>query len=125
MRAAGTRALSLAAVLTAAALAGRAQERTASSADPRVGLKAGLRDAGEAARNIEKLASMPKPEGFFDPKAPAGPVTPPERDEKAAEAEAAASQSTAGQGAATPSGTAGETPAKPAQPPGSTLGFAN
>ena len=36
--------------------------------DPRVGLKAGLRDAGDAARNMELVASLPKPEGFFDPK---------------------------------------------------------
>ena len=48
--------------------------------DPRVGLKAGLHDAGEAAKNMERLASTPKPEGFFDPKAPGGPAIPPERD---------------------------------------------
>jgi hypothetical protein len=36
----------------------------ASSADPRVGLKAGLYDAGEAAFGLEKLASLPKPPGF-------------------------------------------------------------
>jgi hypothetical protein len=47
--------------------------------DPRVGLKPGLRDAGEAARNMERIASLPKPEGFFDPKAPAGTPTEPER----------------------------------------------
>ncbi len=47
--------------------------------DPRVGLKAGLRDAGQAARNMELMANLPKPEGFFDPEAPAGAVTPPER----------------------------------------------
>jgi hypothetical protein len=52
-----------------------AQER----ADPRVGLKAGLRDAGQAARNMELVASLPKPEGFYDPKQPAGEPTPPER----------------------------------------------
>ena len=46
--------------------------------DPRVGLKPGLRDAGQAARHMELVASLPKPEGFFDPKAPAGDVTPPE-----------------------------------------------
>jgi len=46
--------------------------------DPRVGLKAGLHDAGEAARNMERIASLPKPEGFFDPKAPAGRASPPE-----------------------------------------------
>jgi hypothetical protein len=49
--------------------------------DPRVGLKGGLRDAGEAAFNLERVASLPKPEGFFDPKAPAGNPAPPERPE--------------------------------------------
>jgi hypothetical protein len=46
--------------------------------DPRVGLKAGLRDAGQAARNMELVASLPKPEGFFDPGKPAGDPTGPE-----------------------------------------------
>src|SRR5271170_5359155 len=36
----------------------------APSADPRVGLKAGLYDAGEAIFGLEKLASLPKPAGF-------------------------------------------------------------
>ncbi|HZR25546.1 MAG TPA: hypothetical protein VFA59_18260, partial [Vicinamibacterales bacterium] len=48
--------------------------------DPRVGLKAGYMDAGEAAKNLEKVATMPKPEGFFDKEAPAGTAMPPERD---------------------------------------------
>jgi len=48
--------------------------------DPRVGLKAGYLDAGEAAKNLEKVASMPKPEGFYDPDAPAGTPQPPEPD---------------------------------------------
>jgi hypothetical protein len=51
----------------------------APSTDPRVGLKPGLRDAGEAASNLKRIASLPKPKGFFDPKAPAGDPTPPER----------------------------------------------
>jgi hypothetical protein len=46
-------------------MSGRAQERPA--ADPRVGLKAGFSDAGQAARNLEIIASLPKPEGFNDP----------------------------------------------------------
>ena len=46
--------------------------------DPRIGLKAGLRDAGQAARNMELVASLPKPEGFFDPSTPAGETTEPE-----------------------------------------------
>lgn len=40
--------------------------------DPRVNLKAGFYDAGEAALNMERVASLPKPEGFFDPKNPQG-----------------------------------------------------
>jgi hypothetical protein len=35
-----------------------------SSDDPRVGLKAGLYDAGEAASGLERIASLPKPPGF-------------------------------------------------------------
>jgi len=46
--------------------------------DPRVGLTPGFRNAGEAARNMRLVATLPKPEGFFDPKAPAGTPTPPE-----------------------------------------------
>jgi len=42
------------------------------SPDPRVGLAAGLHDAGSAAMNLELLASLPKPGGFFDPENPAG-----------------------------------------------------
>jgi hypothetical protein len=50
--------------------------------DPRVGLKAGLHDAGEAAKNMERISSLPKPAGFFDPKHPGGepiPEPPPAR----------------------------------------------
>jgi hypothetical protein len=54
----------------------------ASSSDPRVGLKAGLYDAGEAAFGLEKLASLPKPPGFapgnFIPNLQPPPPTPPE-----------------------------------------------
>jgi len=71
----------LAALVLSAAMHGAAQQTPAAPAtnDPRVGLKPGLHDAAEAARNIEKVANLPKPEGFFDPKAPAGSVAPPER----------------------------------------------
>ncbi len=71
----------LAALVLSAAMHGAAQQTPAAPAtnDPRVGLKPGLHDAGEAARNIERVANLPKPEGFFDPKAPAGNVAPPER----------------------------------------------
>jgi hypothetical protein len=36
----------------------------ASSSDPRIGLKGGLYDAGEAAFGMEKITSLPKPPGF-------------------------------------------------------------
>jgi hypothetical protein len=71
------------AAVSAAVLTGAAQERAAK--DPRVGLKPGLKDAGEAARNLEKVSTLFRPEGFFDPKAPAGTLTPPERDPNAPE----------------------------------------
>ena len=41
------------------------------SPDPRVGLAAGFRDAGEAIYNMDLLVSLPKPDGFFDPDNPA------------------------------------------------------
>ena len=50
--------------------------------DPRVGLKPGLKNAGEVAHNLELIASLPKPSGFFDPQNPAGQATPPETPEK-------------------------------------------
>src|SRR3954463_1481697 len=49
-----------------------------STNDPRVGLKAGLHDAGEAIRGLERVASLSNPSGFFDPKQPAGAPTPAE-----------------------------------------------
>ena len=42
-----------------------AQETT--PPDPRVGLKAGIEDAGVAALNMELVAHLPKPEAFSDP----------------------------------------------------------
>jgi hypothetical protein len=82
------------AVVLAAAVAGVAQERPSPPAatDPRVGLKAGLRDAGEAARNMERIGGVPKPEGFFDPKSPAGEPTPAEREARTPGGENAAAE---------------------------------
>ncbi|MBZ5558657.1 MAG: hypothetical protein LAO77_15400 [Acidobacteriia bacterium] len=68
--------LSLAVASTCAVMT--AQQAPPSKDDPRIGLKAGLHDAGEAARNMERIASLPKPDGFFDPNAPGGGVIPPE-----------------------------------------------
>ena len=61
------------------AVMAQAQQAPPDSKDPRIGLKPGHTDAGVAARNMELVSNLPKPPGFFDPKAPAGSVTPPER----------------------------------------------
>jgi len=42
------------------------------SPDPRVNLRAGFDDAGEASLNMQRVASLPKPDGFFDPANPQG-----------------------------------------------------
>lgn len=42
------------------------------STDPRAALSAGFRDAGEAISNLELMAALPKPAGFFDPLNPSG-----------------------------------------------------
>ena len=73
-----SRMLCVSAALAAAAIAVHAQD-TPASKDPRVGLKAGLHDAGQAAWNLELVASDGKAPGFYDPKSPVGSPTPPER----------------------------------------------
>ena len=84
MNAVAARMFAVVPALLCLVVAGAAQEKPGSPAaqDPRVGLKPGLRDAGKAARGMELLVNVPKPEGFFDPKAPAGTPTRPERDPK-------------------------------------------
>lgn len=54
------------------------------SSDPRAGLSAGYKNAGEAALNIELLAALDKPSGFFDPENPSGlpPKKPKKEDDK-------------------------------------------
>lgn len=42
------------------------------SPDPRVNLKAGFDDAGQASLNMELVVALPKPAGFFDPANPQG-----------------------------------------------------
>jgi hypothetical protein len=78
------RVICLSAALVAAAAVGVAQDRPAPPGpatnpnmnDPRVGLKPGFKDAGQAARNMELVASLGKPNGFFDPSNPSGAPTP-------------------------------------------------
>jgi uncharacterized protein (DUF305 family) len=41
------------------------------SSDPRAVLEAGLHDAGQAIENLQLVASLPRPSGFFDPRNPA------------------------------------------------------
>jgi uncharacterized protein (DUF305 family) len=54
------------------------------SADPRAGLSAGFRDAGQAISNLELVASLPRPPGFFDPENPSDlqPQMPAEDDDE-------------------------------------------
>ena len=56
------------------------------SGDPRVGLAAGFRDAGDAISNMRLVAALPKPTGFFDPQNPAQ-LQPAIEDEDAENAE--------------------------------------
>lgn len=61
------------------------------SSDPRAGLSAGFDDAGEAISNLERVASLPKPVGFYDPQNPSElPPKPPESDKKESGADKAA-----------------------------------
>ena len=61
----------------------QAQQAPPDPKDPRIGLTPGHTNAGVAAKHMELVSNLPKPPGFFDPKAPAGSVTPPERPEGA------------------------------------------
>ncbi|MGH9409682.1 MAG: hypothetical protein ACRD1V_09545 [Vicinamibacterales bacterium] len=68
------RIVSCSVALFSAVLVGAAQSaQTPASNDPRVGLKPGLHDAGQAARGMELVTSLGKPPGFVPaPAAPAG-----------------------------------------------------
>jgi hypothetical protein len=98
MKAVSFRFAGLAAAVLSGTFAGSAQQPSSTgpqppplpasaASDPRTSLKPGLRDAGVAAGNLELVSTAWKPEGFFDPKAPGGEATPPERNRGAAEAE--------------------------------------
>ena len=53
------------------------------SDDPRAGLAAGFDDAGQVLMNLELVASLPRPPGFYDPGNPAD--LPPERPQEEAD----------------------------------------
>ena len=55
------------------------------SPDPRVRLAAGFEDAGQALWNMALVATRPKPEGFYDPRNPAGRPVPVESESEPAE----------------------------------------
>ena len=76
-------ALTAAALLSCGIAMIGAQSRGATTGkpDPRVGLKAGVRDAGQAIRNLELVSSLGKPAGFFNPETPLGNPIQPERPE--------------------------------------------
>jgi len=114
MKSAATWFLCFSTILIVLVSQGGAQQQPATAADPRVGLKPGFQDAGTAIRNMELVRSLPKPDGFFDPKAPAGSPTPPEPPPN--------SQNNQGQAAAEPPAPPEGTPPQP-QPSG--LNFAN
>jgi hypothetical protein len=80
MRSVAVRLLGISAVVVGVAIAAAAQEPAGGKAgpDPRVGLKPGIKDAGVAASNMELVSALGKPDGFFDPKNPAGESIPPE-----------------------------------------------
>jgi hypothetical protein len=68
MRSVAKKILCVTGALLALVTVGGAQApSTTTKTDPRVGLKGGLTDAGVAAKGLELLASLPKPEGFVDP----------------------------------------------------------
>lgn len=72
-RASGTliSTLMLAAALSAASIAGaQVQSSTGNNADPRLSLRPGAADAGEAASNLELVGHQPRPDRFFDPADP-------------------------------------------------------
>jgi hypothetical protein len=124
MKSRGASFLSAAAVLLAVAVTGVAQERATGQGanDPRVGLKPGLHDAGVAAWNMELVSTLAKPDGFFDPAAPAGTASAPETP-PAATASGSADAAPAQTGAPAAPGDA-PSPA-PAARPGGGLDFAN
>jgi len=57
------------------------------SSDARAGLSPGFEDAGQAIMNLELVATLPKPPGFFDPQNPSGlpPALPDEDSDESAE----------------------------------------
>ncbi|HXG54376.1 MAG TPA: hypothetical protein VNJ03_03280 [Vicinamibacterales bacterium] len=107
------------AILMSVALGAQDRPAPAASSDPRVGLKPGLRDAGQASRGMELVSTLPKPEGFND--------FPPRPGAVAAAAAAVAPPTTPPPAVMPPPGSTPAAPAPPQPPParGFSLDFAN
>ena len=136
-----TRMWTTAALVSVAVVLGTAQQKPADPKDPRVGLKPGVKDAGVAARHMELVSNLGRPDGFFDPKAPAGDLIPPERPQGTEGAAAGATgvapeaapsasalRGTVRRGNGAPTGAADAAPAAgaaPTPPRGGGLDFAN
>ena len=86
------------------------------SSDPRVGLAAGHDKAGEAIWNLTKIASLPKPAGFFNPANPADlrPPAAPKKGKKKEGDEKKAEDAKPADTAAVPAVAAATAPAAPA-----------
>ena len=111
-----SRMLCVSALVFAVASLNGQSPQPAGSKDPRAGLKAGLKDAGVAALNMELVANLPKPPGFFDPKEPAGSPTEAEKPEAKPDPNNPAAEKPAAEKPATE---------KPAAQRGSGLNYAN
>lgn len=69
------------------------------SVDARAGLAPGFMDADQAIMNLELVATLPKPPGFFDPENPSGlpPIAPPrDSDEEGSEVDEQSNEDTEG-----------------------------
>jgi len=124
------RGICFSAALFAAVAVGIAQDRPAAPQatnpnmnDPRVGLKPGFKDAGQAARNMELVASLGKPNGFFDPSNPSGAPPPGAGAAPGAAAPAASAGAPAGAPTAPPPANAAGSAGRGRGPSG--LDFAN
>ena len=108
------------------AVTGLAQQKPADPKDPRIGLKAGYRDAAVAASGMELVSSRPRPEGFYDPKNPGGPAMPGERPANTTPpAPQPPTSPQTGGGAPQPGGPQPYAPSSAAPPGAGALDFAN
>src|SRR5688500_8192903 len=122
MKSVTNRVLCFLALLLFVANAG-AQQRPAAPDDPRIGLKAGFKDAGIAASNMELVKTLPKADGFFDPRSPAGTASAPEPPPGERGGRGGRGGRGANPNGNAPAAAAPATPATPAPPSG--LDFAN